>query len=201
MKLTLKDGEFLVKTARKTVEYFLDGKRINLKNVPEKFKEDRGVFVTIDTYPEHQLRGCIGFPRPAGALISNLIEAAISAATRDYRFSSIEKEELDSLIFEVTVLTKPELIKVSAPEEYLKKIKVGRDGLIVEYSGFSGLLLPQVPIEWNWDVKEFLENTCIKAGLNKDAWKEKEVKIYKFQGQIFAEKSPKGEVIEKALGH
>ncbi len=201
MKLTLKDGEFLVKTARKTVEYFLDGKRINLKNVPEKFKEDRGVFVTIETYPEHQLRGCIGFPRPTGALISNLIEAAISAATRDYRFPSIEKEELDSLIFEVTVLTKPELIKVSAPEEYLKKIKVGRDGLIVEYSGVSGLLLPQVPIEWNWDVKEFLENTCIKAGLNKDAWKEKEVKIYKFQGQIFAEKSPKGEVIEKALGH
>jgi uncharacterized protein (TIGR00296 family) len=95
---------------------------------------------------------------------------------------------------EVSVLTRPELIEVKSPDEYPKKIRIGRDGLIIE-SGFqSGLLLPQVPVEWKWDADEFLDNLCMKAGLAPGTWKEEGVRIYSFRSVIFSEESPGGEV-------
>jgi uncharacterized protein (TIGR00296 family) len=107
--------------------------------------------------------------------------------------------ELDSILVEVTVLTKPELIKVKKPSEYPAQISIGRDGLIVEQSFYKGLLLPQVPIEQGWNTEEFLSHTCIKAGLPPDAWFEKSTKISKFQGQIFTETKPHGSVKETCL--
>ncbi len=88
---------------------------------------------------------------------------------------------------EVSVLTKPALVSVQKPAEYIDKIGVGKDGLIVEMGIYRGLLLPQVPVEWNWDVDEFLANTCMKAGLSPDCWLQDGVKIYSFQSQIFEE--------------
>ena len=85
------------------------------------------------------------------------------------------------------------------PKDIASKIKIGEDGLIVRKEQRSGLLLPQVPIEWNWDVYEFLEETCLKAGLPQDTWLEPDTKIYKFQGQIFSEEKPKGKVVEKKI--
>ncbi|MCX8147574.1 MAG: TIGR00296 family protein, partial [Candidatus Woesearchaeota archaeon] len=79
------------------------------------------------------------------------------------------------------------------------KIIIGRDGLIIRSPFGSGLLLPQVPVEWGWDAEQFLEHLCEKAGLDTDAWKRNDVKIYSFQAQIFSEKGPRGEVIEKEL--
>jgi len=86
---------------------------------------------------------------------------------------------------------------VDDPVKYLEKIKVGRDGLIVESGFFKGLLLPQVPVEWKWNEPEFLSQTCVKAGLSPDAWFGKRVKVYSFTGQVFSEVEPYGEVIEK----
>lgn len=198
-KITLEDGTILVKTARNVVtEYLKDGGEITLeKTIQDKFSFNSGVFVTLNN--PIGLRGCIGYPLPDKKLFNALEDASISAAVEDPRFPPVKLEELDSITFEVTVLTPPQTIKVENPQEYPGKIKVGQDGLIVRYGYNSGLLLPQVPIEWDWNAKEFLEHTCEKAGLPRDFWEKPEIEIQKFQGIIFKEKEPKGEIIEEKL--
>jgi uncharacterized protein (TIGR00296 family) len=191
------DGGELVKMARKAVTEFLrNDSKINDVAINSKFDFNSGVFVTLNK--QNSLRGCIGYPLPIKKLSEGLIDAAISAATHDTRFSPVTVDELDKITFEVTVLTPPVEIKVEQPSEYLIEIKVGRDGLIVENPYTSGLLLPQVPTEYGWNVEEFLGYTCEKAGLEKDAWKNKETKISKFQGVIFKEKSPNGDIIRES---
>jgi len=191
----------LVKTARRAVTGFLSyGNRIKLEpDLEEKFSFNSGVFVTLNN--PNGLRGCIGFPMPEKKLSHAIIEGAIAAATEDPRFQSVKTNELNDIVFEVTVLTPPVEIDVSDPMEYLKKIKVGRDGLIIRHSFSSGLLLPQVPVEYGWDVEEFLQHTCEKAGLARDTWKNESVKIEKFEGIIFKEETPNGAIVrEKTNG-
>jgi len=181
----LEEGEELVRMARKNIENYLSsGKKVELKDLKEKYKKKMGVFVTLKK--NEKLRGCIGYPRPVLPLIEALLDVSISAAVRDPRFPPVSLKEIEKITVEITILTPPELIK-SDPKDYPKNIKIGRDGLIVEKGFFSGLLLPQVPIEWNWDEEEFLANTCMKAGLPIDSWLGPDTKVYKFQGQIFGE--------------
>ncbi len=190
------DGSQLVKMARRAViEVLKDNPKINDSEFDSKFNFDSGVFVTINK--QDSLRGCIGFALPV-KLSQGLVDAAISAATRDPRFSPITSDEIDKIVFEVTVLTPPVEIIVDDPTEYLSTIKVGRDGLIVENQFTSGLLLPQVPTEYNWNVQEFLEHTCEKAGLYRDAWKDKTTKVSRFQGVIFKEESPNGKIVRES---
>ncbi len=198
-ELTYIDGENLVKTSRAIVtEYLKNNKKIILdKNFETTYSFHSGVFVTLNN--SNGLRGCIGFPLPDKKLCNALYDASIAAATEDPRFSPVKFDELDELIFEVTILTPPIKIHVDTPEDYITKIKVGRDGLIVKHSIYSGLLLPQVPIEYNWNEKEFLEYTFQKAGLPKDFWKKEEVQVYKFEGIAFKEEKPKGKVTRAKL--
>jgi uncharacterized protein (TIGR00296 family) len=193
------DGRILVKTARLVVtEYLKNGTKLKLeKEFQENFSFKSGVFVTLNN--TSGLRGCIGYPLPNKSLFNALENAAISAATKDPRFPSVKHEELDSIIFEVTVLTPPKKIVASKPEEYLSKIKVGRDGLIVKCGFYSGLLLPQVPVEYGWNEEEFLEYTCEKAGLPKNYWKNQDTEIQKFEGIVFKEMKPNGSVIREVL--
>ena len=188
-QLSDSDGVFLVKTARTAVTEFLsNGKRIKLESESEKkFSFNSGVFVTLNN--ADGLRGCIGFPMPDKKLSHGIIDAAIAAATEDPRFSPVKINELNEIVFEVTVLTPPVEITVTDPMEYLEKIKVGRDGLIIRNSFSSGLLLPQVPVEYDWNVEEFLQHTCEKAGLEKDTWKNEKVKIEKFEGIVYKEEA------------
>jgi hypothetical protein len=197
--LSENDGHILVKTARMIVtEYLKNGTRLKLeKEFTDNFSFKSGVFVTLNT--TLGLRGCIGYPLPDKSLFNALEDAAISAATKDSRFPPVKSKELDSITFEVTILTPPEKIVVSKSEEYLSKIKVGRDGLIVKHGFYSGLLLPQVPIEYEWNEKEFLEYTCEKAGLPKNYWKNSETEIQKFEGIVFKEENPNGAVIREML--
>ena len=183
------DGIFLIKTARTAVTEFLsNGKKMKLESEDEKkFSFNSGVFVTLNN--ADGLRGCIGFPMPDKKLSNGIIDAAIAAATEDPRFSPVKINELNDIVFEVTVLTPPVEIIVTDPMEYLEKIKVGRDGLIIKHSFSSGLLLPQVPAEYGWNVEEFLQHTCEKAGLEKDAWKNEKVKIEKFEGIVYKEET------------
>jgi uncharacterized protein (TIGR00296 family) len=201
--LTDEDGAFLVRLARRAVEENLRSGRIISppENVSPVLLEKRGVFVTINSVINggKNLRGCIGFPYPIYPLVNAVIEAAVESATRDPRFPPMTLRELDHVIFEVSVLTEPELIKVNSASEYPLKIKVGEDGLIVERGFYKGLLLPQVPVEWNWDEEEFLCQCCLKAGLPPDCWLLKGTKIYKFQCVIFEETSPKGPVVRRIL--
>ena len=193
------DGEKLVKTARKVVtDYLENGKLTELdSDFESRFFFNSGIFVTLNN--QNGLRGCIGFPLPDKKLYDGLVDVAIAAATEDPRFSPVKVNELDEITFEVTILTPPVEIHVSNPEEYLSKIKVGRDGLIVKNSFHSGLLLPQVPNEYGWSEKEFLEHTCEKAGLPRNFWTNKNTKISKFEGIVFKEINPNGKVVREKL--
>jgi uncharacterized protein (TIGR00296 family) len=203
-ELSLQEGRFLVGLARRTVKEYLAKKRkldVPL-GVSEKLMQPCGVFVTINKIMNggKELRGCIGLPYPTTPLVEAVIEAAISSATQDPRFPPLSSKELDSTVFEVSVLTPPEVIEVEKPAEYPSKIKVGKDGLIVERGMFKGLLLPQVPVECRWDEEEFLCQCCIKACLAPDSWLINGTRIYKFQGIVFEEEKPGGEVKRKILG-
>jgi len=184
--LTKEEGEFLLKLAREVIEKSTRKEvPTKPKNYPSSLDKECGVFCTITKGDE--LRGCIGIPYPIMPLINALISAAHSAATEDYRFEPITREELNEIKIEISVLTTPKLIYVEKPEQYPEKIKIGEDGLIIEYGPYSGLLLPQVAVEYNWTPEQFLENLCLKAGLSPGMWKTPDVKIYKFQAQIFKE--------------
>ncbi len=196
---SLEEGTLAVSTARKVIECFVEGKPYPDFNFPESFEAESGVFVTINTHPDDQLRGCIGYPSPIFSLKRALVKAA-EGCTEDPRFPRLSSEELDRVTIEVSILTSPEQIEVSEATEYPKRIEIGNDGLIVEKGPYRGLLLPQVAVEWKWDEEEFLSQTCMKAGLPPDAWLDKDTKIFKFNSRIFGEISPGGEVEEKTLG-
>ena len=181
------EGKFLVKLAKESIEnYVLRRKPMDVpENTPDSLKENMGAFVTLNK--RGLLRGCIGYSEPVKPLVNAVIDVAISAAVNAPRFPPVIADELEDLEVEVSILTKPELIEVEKPEEYMDKIEIGKDGLIMERGPYKGLLLPQVAVEWGWNVEEFLYNTCTKAGLTADCWLYNDVKIYKFHSEIFNE--------------
>jgi len=202
-ELSVDEGRFIVELARNAVKEYLKTQKHILppENTPKNLLKECGVFVTINklTHGEKQLRGCIGYPYPTAPLVEAVIDSAINAATQDPRFPQISAKELGEVVFEVSVLTPPELIQTKNPKEYVSKFKVGAHGLIVEKGPFKGLLLPQVPVEWNWCEEEFLCQCCMKAGLPPDTWLTKGTRIYTFKAIIFEEETPQGPVKRKAL--
>ncbi|HIH40246.1 MAG TPA: TIGR00296 family protein [Halobacteria archaeon] len=193
MFISLKDGKIAVRLARDAIEkYIKDGIIIEpIKKPP--FDKKMGVFVTINKNGD--LRGCIGYPYPIKELGDAIVDSAISAATQDPRFPPVRADELDQINLEVTILSEPQRLNVKDRKDLPKMIKIGQDGLIVKKGFYQGLLLPQVPIEWEWDPEEFLCQTCFKAGLPPDCWLDKDTEIYKFEGQIFEEEGD--DVVEK----
>lgn len=187
-------GKHLVIYARSVISNHVCG-----KPVPEieGLKEKAGVFVTVHTYPEHMLRGCIGIPEPIFPLGQSIKEAAVSTC-HDPRFPRLREKELPYIVIEVTVLTPPVALQ-GRHEDYPSKVIVGRDGLIVEQGVFRGLLLPQVPIEYEWNSDEFLAQTCVKAGLSPNAWIDSNTIVYTFQGYAFTETEPNGEITHVEL--
>jgi len=196
--LSLEEGKKAVVFARLIVETYVRKTPPPSLDLSSAFSEHHGAFVTLHAYPSYDLRGCIGIPLPIMSLEEAITEGAQSA-THDPRFPPLEENELDNIIIEVTVLTKPELIYVNHPKDYFSSVSIGRDGLIVEQGNYKGLLLPQVPVEQGWDIEEFLSNTCMKAGLLPDAWFDKSTKISRFSGQIFTELKPHGAIKEKKI--
>lgn len=179
------NGQYLVKIAKEAIKTYLD-KNIKIdipKDTPEELKEKMGIFVTLNK--ENNLRGCIGYPEPIKSAIEATIDVAIGAACQDPRFPEVSLKEYPDLDFEVTVLTKPKILEVERPEDYLDKIKLGRDGIIIEKGFRRGLLLPQVAIEHNMSKEEFLEHTCMKAGISADSWLDASCDVYTFEGKVF----------------
>ena len=179
------NGQYLVEVAKNAIATYLEtGRRPFIpEDCPEELKEELGVFVTLNK--KHRLRGCIGYPEPVKSLIESTIDVAIAAAFDDPRFPELKKEEYGDLEFEVTVLTQPELIEIAHPNQYLNEIEIGRDGLIIQKGYARGLLLPQVAPENGFSVEEFLDHTCMKAGISADSWMDESCDVFKFQGQIF----------------
>lgn len=192
-QISNEDGQFLIDLARKTITEYITTQHVvtTPSNSPLHLLQPRGVFVTLTTQlaGETMLRGCIGYPEPQLPLLEATISATISAATRDPRFTPISVTELDKIRFEISILTLPILIKVKKAKDYPQHIKIGRDGLIIERGIYKGLLLPQVPIEWNWDTNEFLAHCCEKAGLLSDAWLLPGTKISTFSCILIQENS------------
>ncbi|MFH1500867.1 MAG: AmmeMemoRadiSam system protein A [archaeon] len=174
-----KDGQMLIKLARDTIQAGFTNEEVKMP--PEaRFKQARGVFVTL--HKNGQLRGCIGLPYPSNAVADAVVEAAKSAAFEDPRFPPVSEGELKDIEIEISVLTPP--VKCVA-----KDVNVGRDGLMCEFHGYTGLLLPQVATEHGMDRVQFIEALCQKASLPKDAWQKEGFKLQKFQAQIFKEEN------------
>jgi uncharacterized protein len=200
--LTLSEGTYLVRLARRAIEASFARAKVDLSDAPSKTREICGVFVTLNSLHgrEKQLRGCLGYPYPIKPLMEAVYEMAEAAAFEDPRFPQLTKKELSEIIIEVSVLTPPEAIKVERSDQYPSCVKVGEHGLITKRGGRSGLLLPQVATEWGWDSEEFLSQCCIKAGLAPDSWLLPGTQISSFKAIIFAEKTPGG-VVEREEIH
>ncbi len=170
---------FLLQLARKAILFYLEkGKPPKIKPEDETLKEKRGAFVTLKK--DDQLRGCIGYPLPLKPLYETIIDAAISAATQDFRFQSIEIEELPKTKIEISVLSIPK------PAKDTSEIEVGKHGIIISKGLNKGLLLPQVPTEYGWDRETYLNHGCLKAGLEQDDWR-KGAHIEIFDAQVFSD--------------
>jgi hypothetical protein len=206
-KFSLEDGKTLINFARDNIENFLrDSRRIIVPEViKQKFSDKYGAFVTLNkaNYEGNPLRGCIGYIEATYSLYDAIHKVSVSSATEDPRFPSVTLNEMNEIIIELSILTPPKVIEVNDPNEYLEKIVIGRDGLIAQQGEWRrGLLLPQVPVDQdrNWDVKTFLDHTCLKTGLPMNAWQDIErVKISSFQAILFEETEPRGEVVRKYI--
>jgi AmmeMemoRadiSam system protein A len=143
------------------------------------FRVVAGAFVTLTIRGE--LRGCIGQIEPRVPVAAVIAHCAAAAALEDPRFPPVSPNELASLGIEVSVLTPAEEVVD------IDRIEVGRHGLIVSQNGCRGLLLPQVATEHGWSRQEFLNQTCRKAGLPKDAW-QKGARVYCFEAEVFGDR-------------
>jgi AmmeMemoRadiSam system protein A len=177
--LDIDQQRFLLKLAREALFLHLEGGKAPRIDVEEGvLKEKRGAFVTLKR--EEELRGCIGYPLPHDPLYLTVIEAAVMAATQDHRFPAVTLDELPDIRIEISVLTLPRKI------DDISEVIIGEHGIIVTQGLSRGLLLPQVPVEWDWDRDTFLRHGCLKAGLEEDAW-EKGAEIQVFSAQVFSE--------------
>jgi AmmeMemoRadiSam system protein A len=173
------DRRFLLNLARNAVQAHLSAIPLQLSAVHDGITcEPHGVFVSI--HQGRQLRGCIGNVMPELPLYQTTARCAIAAATSDPRFPAVTLGELPLLSFEISVLSPPELVNT------FEEIEVGKHGLIVSKGSARGLLLPQVPVEYGWNRNQFLSETCIKAGLDPNAWHEGTV-IHSFTADVFGE--------------
>jgi AmmeMemoRadiSam system protein A len=140
-------------------------------------KEKRGAFVTLKK--NGRLRGCIGYIDAIKPLYQTVGDMAVAAAFQDPRFPQVNPEEFEHLSFEISVLSPLRQILD------IREIEVGKHGLYITKGHHAGLLLPQVAAEYGWERITFLEETCGKAGLPPQAWKERDVKIYIFSADVF----------------
>ena len=178
--LTDEEGREGLQLARASLEAWVTrGEKLVSREWAGGLAEECGAFVTIHT-KAGELRGCIGHMIGDGPLGDLLIELGISAGTRDPRFSPVTADELPNLKYEISVLSP--MRKTNAED-----VTPGVHGLLVRNGPYSGVLLPQVAVEWGWDREEFLAETCRKAGLPFHAWKEPGTEIYTFTAQIFSE--------------
>lgn len=189
--LSADEEALLLRIARESLEAYLrDGHRIELSGYPltPELRERHGAFVTLRLRGE--LRGCIGHTRSIESLAEAVRDNAINAAVRDPRFDPLTLDELKGTQIEISALC-PGATPDSPfiPVHDLGEIVIGRDGLYLDHTGSrgGGLLLPQVASERNWDVHQFLEALCTKAGAAPGAWKEPGSELFRFSAQVFGE--------------
>jgi AmmeMemoRadiSam system protein A len=177
---TQEERELLLQLAHRSIEAALSGRKLDFTPPSSHLGEMRGAFTTL--HLDGRLRGCIGYVIPVHSLYQTVAETAQAAAFDDPRFPPVTADEASQLTVEISVLSPLRPIR---PEE----VVTGVHGLIVTKGGRRGLLLPQVPVEWHWDRETFLSQTCLKAGLPPDAWKQG-IDLQAFTAEVFGEESP-----------
>lgn len=183
MSLSPEDKKTLVKLARNSISLYFKNQETEKPNFIERY----GVFVNIEK--GNNLRGSIGFPDPIMPLAQAVSDGARCAAFLDPKFQPLKENELNEVTFQVSFLTKPRPIKD------LKEIQINKHGIIIEYTGYKGMMLPhEFPKNLNLD--EALSLVCEKAGLPKDFWKEPCCKISIFDSEIYKEVAPNGDIIQ-----
>ncbi|MBU1003982.1 MAG: AmmeMemoRadiSam system protein A [Proteobacteria bacterium] len=151
---------------------------IQLPDAPSgKLQEPLGAFVTL--HLDQRLRGCIGHLVGDAPLWETIADMAQAAAFQDPRFSPLGEDEFERLELEISILSP--LTRCSDPA----LVEIGRHGLLIRHGGHSGLLLPQVPVEWQWDREQFLAQTCRKAGLPPTAWRDPQSVLFWFEAEVF----------------
>jgi AmmeMemoRadiSam system protein A len=192
----------LLRLAHDSISSALQHREISLEPPTPHLAEPRGVFTSLylrrqggfdqhgnqpkedqpkEDQREAELRGCVGYVLPTCAVFRAVAETARAAAFDDNRFSPVTQEEAPHLEVELSILSPPQPVRA-------EEIEVGRHGLLISWQGRRGLLLPQVPVERGWDRTTFLEQTCRKAGLPRDAW-HRGAMIEAFTAEVFGEKS------------
>ncbi len=172
------DQQTLLRMAREALRGYLELAEIPKVPEPgEALRQHCGAFVTL--HKGRNLRGCVGVIEASKPLYLTVQECAVWAALHDHRFPPVMKREVRGLHLEISVLSP--LFDI-APQD----VEVGRHGLFISQESQRGLLLPQVAVQWNWDRERFLEETCRKAGLPPDAWRQG-ARIQAFTAQVFAE--------------
>ena len=182
MELTEKEKQGLLDLALATIKAGLEGKTPpGIREATPVLQEKRGAFVTLKK--RGRLRGCIGYIQPIKPLHETIGRMALAAAFEDPRFPALCKEELKDLSVEISVLTPLREI------QDVGEIRVGVHGLYIVREPRSGLLLPQVAVEYGWDTETFLRETCHKAGLPPESWRVESTRIYVFSAEIFGDLS------------
>jgi AmmeMemoRadiSam system protein A len=172
------DRQALLRLARAAIVAQMTGAAAPATNVCEAAERPGAAFVTL--HRRGDLRGCIGHIEPSEPLGRVIARCAVAAAISDPRFPPVDASEVPDLDLELSVLGPLE--PIAGPDD----IDIGRHGLVVEMGWHRGLLLPQVASEWQWDRDTFLAQTCHKAGLPRDAWKQG-AKIFRFEAEVFGE--------------
>lgn len=176
-----RDGKkALLDWARATIKARLEGGPEAMPPSGPGLDATCGAFVSL--HEEGRLRGCIGRIVGGSPVVETIRGMALAAAFEDPRFEPLRAAELPRVDIEITLLSPME--RVGSVEG----IEIGRHGLYIVKGWHSGLLLPQVPVEFGWDREAFLEQLCYKAGLHADAWKAPDAELFSFEGIVFGEK-------------
>lgn len=181
-KLTVREKEELLRISREALEcHVVRGIKLRPKPSQPTLVEPRAAFVGL--HVGKHLRGCVGTFDASRPICETVVEMTQAAASHDQRFAPVTAAELPKIDIEISVLGQFETI--SDPSD----IVIGRHGLVVSQGRRRGVLLPQVPVEFRWEVDEFLRQTCRKAGLPDDAWKHPDTQLQRFSAQVFSAKS------------
>jgi AmmeMemoRadiSam system protein A len=180
MEYSPEERSLLLGLAHRAIAAALRGEKVDMTPPSEHLAQPRGAFTTL--HIEGRLRGCVGYLSAAYSLYRTVAETAVSAAFQDTRFLPVTLEESSRLQIEISVLSP--MFPISADQ-----VEVGTHGLLIRKGGRSGLLLPQVPLEYGWDRLMFLQQTCYKAGLPPDAWQHGAA-LEAFTAEVFGETSP-----------
>lgn len=179
--LPLESQRKLMELSRQALEEIVLGIKREREPVNDPYLQSREYGAFVSLHKRQELRGCIGNCAPKTPLFETVTEMTEAAASRDPRVNPVSKKELGEIQIDITVLSALEAI--SDP----LTLEIGKHGLYVALGGKRGVLLPQVATQYGWDMKTFLEQTCVKAGLQKHAWKESDVRVSGFTALIIEE--------------